>query len=252
MKHTESDVKVYRTSDYSIFSRIKGNRQLNANKIRKMVRDIKNGQDLLSDFPILTTNGGTRLEVIDGQHRLEAARQTKKPIFYIIRSHSMELDRMARFNSLQEKWKPSDFINCYIEKGVSDYKKLQDFLDSYGVPISVALNLLHYGVTGGDVGVKDDISEMFRKGEFRVKHMKQAVEIITECKKFDAFTGWNTRPFIVAISKILGADKCDFDELVDKFNSDHRQMARHANAKGYLTNLEQIYNKGYSKRRVIF
>jgi len=252
MKHTESSVKVYVTTDYKQFNRIKGNRELNKVKIKKIVRDITHGNNLLPDFPILVTPGNSKLDVTDGQHRLEAAVQTKKLIYYIIRKEDLSLDKMARFNSLQEKWKPKDFINCYIEKGINDYKRLRDFVDQYGVPISVALNLLAYGVTGGDAGAKEDIAEMFRRGEFRCKHWKQAVEIIEECRKFSAFAGWNTRPFIVAISRILGADQCDFDELVEKFTSDPRQLQRHSNTKQYLTNLENIFNKGYHKRRTIF
>jgi hypothetical protein len=252
MKHQQSPIIIYMTDDFKIFNRIKGNRDLNHLKIKKMVRDIKNGTNLLPDFPILVSQGEMKLNVIDGQHRLEAAKQTKRPVYYIIRKEQMELHNMARLNSLQEKWKPKDFIQCYIEKGISDYKKLDEFIALYNVPISVALNLLAYGVTGGDTGANEDITEMFRRGSFRCKHWKQAVEIIEECRKFAAFAGWNTRPFIVAISRILGADQCDFDELVKKFSEDPRQLQRHSNAKQYLTNLENIFNKGYHKRRTIF
>lgn len=252
MQHKESTVKVYTTSDYKIFNRIKGNRGLNRLKIKKIVRDIKNGNDLLPDFPILVSEGELKLSVIDGQHRLEAAVQTKRPLYYIIRREELSLEKMARFNSLQEKWKPRDFINCYIEKGIGDYRKLDDFVEMYSVPVSVALNLLAYGVTGGDRGAANDVAELFKKGEFRCKHWKQAVEIMDECKRFSAFDGWNTRPFIIAISKVLGADLCDFDELVEKFESDPAQLQRQGNTKQYLTNLEQIFNKGYHKRRTIF
>jgi hypothetical protein len=247
MSYVKSKIDVFVTTDYKIFNRIKGNRGLNLGKIRKIVRDIKNSNNLLPDFPILVSNGGGgagKYDVIDGQHRLEAAVQTKQEVYFIIRKEALALEKMARFNSLQEKWKPADFINCYMEKGINDYKKLNDFVDQYRVPISIALNLLYYGVTGGDGGAQEDIAEMFKKGEFKVKHWKQAVEIIEECRKFEAFDGWNTRPFIVTISKILGADKCDFEELVEKFNAEPRQLLRHSNSKAYLTNLETIYNKG--------
>lgn len=252
MKHEKSQIEVFVTTDYKSFSRKRGNRSLNQLKVKKIIRDIKNGTDLLPDFPILVANGEMRMQVIDGQHRLEAAVQTKRPIYYIIRKEDLELHKMARFNSLQEKWKPKDFINCYIEKGISDYKKLDQFVDQYGLPISVALNLLYYGVTGNDSGASEDIADMFRKGEFKVKHYKQAVEIIEECRRFEAFAGWDSRPFIVTISKILGADQCDFDELVEKFNTDPRQLQRHSSPKGYMNNLEQIFNKGYHKRRTIY
>lgn len=252
MQHTASDVKVYKTFDYRLFSRKKGNRAINQNKVKKIVRDIRHGVNLLPDFPILVSENG-KLDVIDGQHRLEAAVQTKEPIYYIIRRQDMELHTVARFNSLQEKWKPADFINCYIEKGLSDYKKLEGFIGQYGVPVSVALNLLYYGITGRDNGgAGRDITEMFKRGEFVCKHYRQARDIMEQCRAFEAFSGWNTRPFIVAISKILEADLCDFTELADKFNKEPRALERSSSAKAYLVNLEQIYNKGYHKRRNIY
>lgn len=251
MQHKESPVKVYVTSDYRLFDRKRGNRQVNMTKVKKIMRDIRHGVNLLPDFPILVAPG-SKLEVLDGQHRLEAARQTKSPIYYIIRQEELALHTMARFNSLQDKWKPADFIACYIEKGSTDYKKLSNFLDQYDVPVSIALNLLYYGVTGSEGGTKDGMQDLFRKGEFKCLHWRQACDIMDSCKQFSDFGGWNTRPFIIAISRILKADLCDFDELVEKFKKDPRMMDYHSSTKDYLLNLEQIYNKGMHKRRTIY
>jgi len=250
MQHTQSNVTVYVAKTYSQFARIKGNRELNQSKIKKMVRDIKHGIDLLPDFPILVSEEGSKLRVIDGQHRLEAAMETRHPVYYIIRQEQLELEKMAGLNSLQEKWKPADFINCYVERGIQDYKKLQDFIDQYGMPVSVAVRLLTDGIMSNGTG--GQAMEVFRRGEFRVKHWKQAVEIVETCKRFDASKVWNTRPFMVAITRLLQADMCDFDELVEKFIDNPSALDVHGDHKGYLVNLEQIYNKGYKNRRTIY
>lgn len=252
MKHSESSVKVYQTKDYSIFQRIPGNRDMNKLKIKKMVRDIKHGLNFLPDFPILVSPGEYKMHVIDGQHRLEAASQTNQNVYYIIRIKEIEVDHIARINSLQEGWKPIDFINCFIEKGNNNYEKLHEFISTYKLPISVSILLLSSGITGNDSGLQTEIKENFRKGNFEVKHWKQAVEIIEECQRFSVFPGWNTRPFIVAISKILAADLCDFDELVSKVNDNPKDLQKQSNYKQYLKDLESIYNKGYHKRRTIF
>lgn len=252
MNHTASDVKVYVTSDYKMFNRIKGNRILNNLKIKKMVRDMKHGLNFLADFPIVTSVENGKLSVHDGQHRFEAAKQMKKPVYYIIRKETMTLDNMARVNSLQEKWKPRDFINCYIEKGIKDYGVLNDFVDDYGTPVLVAIKLLYQGVTGGDGGATEELRKIFEHGEFKAKHTKQAKEIMETCKLFAQFESWNSRPFIVAITKVLSSDKCDFDELLDKFNKYPEMLTKHGTAKDYLVNLEQIYNKGKHKREVIY
>lgn len=250
MQHTPSSITVYVAKTYGQFSRIRGNRQLNQQKIKKMVRDIKHGINLLPDFPILVSQEGTKLRVIDGQHRLEAAMETKSQVYYIIRQEQLTLEKMARLNSLQEKWKSSDFINCYIEQGIQDYKKLMDFIDTYGTPISVSVKLLSNGVVSD--GTSSDLMESFRRGEFRVKHWKQAVEIVETCRRFDASKAWNTRPFMVAITRLLQSDLCDFDELVQKFTENPTALEMHGDFKGYLVNLERIYNKGYKNRRTIY
>lgn len=253
MLHTVSVVKVYVTTDYKKFQRVRGNRVLNQGKIRKMVKDIESGLDFLPDFPIVTSKIETKLEINDGQHRFEAAVQTNKPVYYIIRNTNMKLDEMARVNSLQEKWKPKDFVNCYIEKGVKDYGVLEDFVDQYGLPIKMAAKLLYYGVTGANEGGGNDaFSKLFEHGEFKAKHLKQATEIMEACKRFAKFDAWNSGPFIVAITKILGADKADFDKLVEKFDKNADMLEHQGSAKGYIFNLEQIYNKNSHKREVIY
>jgi hypothetical protein len=250
MQHTPSNITVYVTSNYRQFTRIRGNRELNQTKVKKMVRDIKHGVNLLPDFPILVSEEGAKLRVIDGQHRLEAATETKQPVYYIIRQEQLELVKMARLNSLQEKWKPRDFIACYIEQGIKDYEKLQDFIAKYETPISMSVRLLSNGVVSD--GTASDDMEAFRRGEFKVKHWKQAVEIVETCRLFEASRYWNTRPFMVAITRLLQADKCDFDELIEKFKENPSAITPHGDYKGYLVNLEQIYNKGYKNRRTIY
>jgi len=252
MNHKLSEVKVYETTDYNRFMRINGNRSLNNLKIKKMVKDIGEGLNFLADFPIVTSAYQTKLRVHDGQHRLEAAIKAKKPVFYIIRSE-MKLDEMAKVNSLQEKWKPKDFVNCYIERGNKDYGVLNDFVDQYEVPINVAAKLLFYGVTGAsDSGSSSDFRRMFEVGQFKAKHLKQATEIMESCKLFSDFDGWNSRGFMVAITKILQADKVDFDQLVEKVNKNLDMLEHQKNAKAYIWNLESIWNKGKQKREIIY
>jgi hypothetical protein len=165
----------------------------------------------------------------------------------------MKLDEMAKVNSLQEKWKPKDFVNCYIERGNKDYGVLNDFVDQYEVPINVAAKLLFYGVTGAsDSGSSSDFRRMFEVGQFKAKHLKQATEIMESCKLFSDFDGWNSRGFMVAITKILQADKVDFDQLVEKVNKNLDMLEHQKNAKAYIWNLESIWNKGKQKREIIY
>lgn len=252
MQHEISEIKVFKTTDYRRFDRVKGNRVLNEGKIKKMVRDMRHGLNFLSDFPIVTSDNGKKLQVHDGQHRLEAAIRMKLPVFYIMRTQEMNLTETARINSLQEKWKPRDFIACYIERGIKDYQVLDDFMNQYACPVSVALRLLYYGTAKHDGGAGDTLARSFERGEFKAAHLKQAKDIMDTCRQFEAFEYWNSRPFIAAITRLLAADMCDIDEMVEKFNKNLDMMQKRSTPKDYLLLLENIWNKGKHKREVIY
>lgn len=193
---------------------------------------------------------GGGLEIIDGQHRVEIAKMLGRPVHYIIRK-PLSLHNMAKINSNVEKWKSKDFIRCYIKAGNKNYEKIEDFMDQYGTPLSVSLILLHDGVVKTDGSVQR-LRDQFEKGEFVVKHYKQAIDVVECCQRFEAHKGWNKGSFIAAISRILQADKCNIDDLVEKFLKDPKKLDEHGNYKSYLTNLENIYNTGCQKRYVIF
>lgn len=250
MNHQQSKVTVYSTTDYKAFRKVKGNRELNQTKIKRIIREINHGNDILDEVPILVTESGNVLEIIDGQHRLEIAKHLKRPVHYILQK-KLTLHQVAKINSNVEKWKAKDFINCYIAAGNKNYDKLQEFMDKYQIPLSVSLVLLYNGIIENESG-KETLREAFEKGSYEVKHWRQAVDIAEACMKFNLHNGWNSRAFVVAICRLLQKDVCDIDELVEKFKKDPKKLERHANYKLYLSNLENIYNINKQKRLTIY
>lgn len=247
MTHVESSVKVYFTTNYTIFKAIKGNRLLNETKIKKIISDIKAGLDMLKYYPIVVDEN---MNVIDGQHRLFIAKKLKVNVYYII-SKKIALNEIAKVNSNTEKWNNEDFINCYIVNGNKDYEKLRDFKEKYGFPLSVCQFYLMYGISkdGGD----DDMKELFQQGKFKVRFEKEAIALAEKVELFNRFPKYKSRPFIVAVNKVITAGKCDIEEIAEKYaQQDASALKQQANFKGYLTNLEEVYNYKCSKRKVIF
>ena len=248
MEHIESSIKVYYTLNYSMFKAIRGNRLLNEPKIKRIMNDIKSGTDMLRYYPIVVDEN---MNVIDGQHRLYIAKKLKCNVYYII-SKKATLHEIAKINSNTEKWSNDDFINCYIVNGNKNYEILRDFKDKYRFPLSVCQYLLMYGDAVRDGG-NDDIKQIFQQGKFRVEKQQRATEIAENVLLFSRFKNHKSRTFIVAISKIIHTGKCQLSEIVDKYNQqDESVLKQQANYKGYLTNLEEIYNYKCSKRRLIF
>lgn len=253
MTHSQSKIKVYQTTDYKVFRLVQGNRAINKKKVERIIREISAGNDVLDECPILVAEHGGKLDVKDGQHRLEVARQLKRPVHYIIKAQEMSLYNVAKMNSNTERWKAQDFINCYVQLGNDHYRKIQAFHKKYGISIGLSLLMLTNGTIMGDgSGIRERLTADFEHGTFEVKKYKEACQVAEICKNFEASSAWNTRPFIIAICRILAADKCDFDVLMKKFNRDPSRLTSQASWKAYLTILEEIYNIGNSKRQTIF
>lgn len=251
MKHQESSVKIFFSRNYTDFQLITGNRQLNKAKIKKIRNDIIKGLDVLRYCPILVKENGRWLEIIDGQHRFEVAKEMNSKVWYIVVEDFTLID-IARINSNTEKWKTEDYINCYAAQGNEHYIKLKSFLKETSFPLSVTLRLLSTGKVGGDAGIDTNNSDKFKRGLFEISFQNEATAMVAATQLFENFSARNSRHFIMALDTILKAGKCDVVELVDMYKEGNVKLVKQESVKGYLTNLEEIYNYRMRIRRVIF
>lgn len=248
MQHTESSIRVYFSKDYSQFKMLVGNRELNATKIKKIINDIENGTDVLRYCPIMVTEKNGRLEIIDGQHRFYVSKKIKSPVWYII-AQDMSLYDIAKMNSNTEKWKSKDFVNCYVQLGNDNYSKLQELMDKYPVSISTMIVMLQKGsINDGSGG---STKKGFERGDFVVNHLQFTVDLLETCDRIKSNNRFG-RHFIMAIDKIIRAEKVSIEEVISKINSDPEALEPQGSYKGYLTAIENIYNHKKQKRVVIF
>ena len=70
---------VYQTRDYSKFMRLEGNREVVSKRVVKITKSIQQNGYILN--PIVVNE---KMQVIDGQGRLEALKGLKMPIDYVI------------------------------------------------------------------------------------------------------------------------------------------------------------------------
>lgn len=245
MKHLESSIKVFHTKEYSRFNMITGNRQLNERKIKKIINDIEDGLDVLRYCPVLVKENKGRLDIIDGQHRFYVSRRLNASVWYIL-AEDFTLHQIAKVNSNTERWAAKDYINCYVALDNKHYMELQSFLDSYSMPVTSALCLLHAGAPNSS-----RIKESFEEGKFVAKHASFAREFADLCMLFN-YPDRFSRPFMIALHKVVTGKKIAVEELAEKVNADPSALRHHQNYKDYLVNLETIYNKKKQNRTVIF
>jgi hypothetical protein len=250
LNHVEASVRVYFSTEYGRFKMMNGNRQLNDGKIKRIIREISSGNDVLKYYPIQVRENNDRLDILDGQHRFYISKYLKRPVFYILVSEEKTMTDIAKINSNVEKWKAADYINCYVQQGNKNYEQLRDFMDTYNFVVSVSCKLLYYGNPGVE-GFSEGISSLFQSGGFEVKHFNCALEIAEDCKRFSFFPKWRERSFIIAIYRIKQSGIISLDEIIAAIKKRPEMLTRQATYKEYIWNLEQIINMGKQKRVVL-
>ena len=116
---------IFRTSDYAQFKRLDGNRAIQAQRVKKIVTSIQENGYILN--PIVVNE---RMEVIDGQGRLEALRLLGLPVDYVIATGT-GLEECVALNAYTTSWALSDYIESYCEIGNDNYLRLRDLLKSF-------------------------------------------------------------------------------------------------------------------------
>lgn len=242
--HQPASIKIYYTRDYSRFSFIRGNRNLNEAKIKKIIKDIKEGLDMLRYCPILVNDN---MEIIDGQHRFYVAQKLNSNVWYIICQDASILE-IAKINSRTEKWKNEDFLQCYIDQGNEHYRQLDEFRQKHKLSLTDAITLLATGSvsTGGNQLPK------FKEGDFQVKYLAEAAYLLNLAADFKAFDQYNKRHFLKAIEKLVEAGKYQHSRLVEKFKKNKEELIKRSSYKEYLQDLELLYNKHAQKRETIW
>lgn len=142
------------TKNYSMFRYRFDNREICMSHVRRLMSSIEQDNNLHLN-PIIVND---KFEVIDGQHRLEAAKQLNIPIFYVIDTHFNE-KKMILLNSTQRQWKPQDYMDYWVSHGLEDYKKLKHFVTEVKMTLSNALVWI--------LGKKKNYLAEFKEGRFK-------------------------------------------------------------------------------------
>lgn len=240
--------EILQSKDYHKFAAILGNRNLNMNKIDKICNDVREGFNMLPYYPVIVYKEDDLYKIIDGQHRFEVSKRTENPVYYIV-CENISLKQIATLNSRGEKWKATDFLNCYIKLGIKDYKDVRFLMNAYKVNIKLAVDLLYAFKHHGGAPT----SELFQDGDFRTNHYEETIELLNLVKSiFSRYTFCFDRYLVGAVIKLQQVGKCDFEELKQKINQSPMMMDKQSDLKGYLNNIERVYNFKNSIRRTIF
>jgi hypothetical protein len=201
---------IKKTKDYSKFKFRDDNREkINAVHVQALIASIQS-KNLLELRPICV-NGN--MEVIDGQHRLLAAKSLGVDIYYQ-EDESLQPKDVIKMN-ISKAWRIGDYLNFYWHHKYEEYKKLKTFMDENNLTLKVALNIT--------MGQQHISYTQFKNGEFKfnVEDISSKIDICWETIEFIKRTNGHSphtvsNRFWKALLRIVNHDK--FDEAKWKVN----------------------------------
>lgn len=224
---------ILKTEDHDIFKDITSNREVDRRHVKHLKDAIKE-INLLHINPILVN---INLEVVDGQHRLEAARELELPVYYLV-DDNISKEHIAGLNSNQKNWTILDYVNYYAVERIPEYLVLSDFICQHpSVSISTLLQLLN---PSGERNSKN-----FKAGKLNVSNKEKAKQIL---KDVDAVRNLGIehaydRNFVLALKDAHSVEGYRSEQFLTKLENNRLELFKCAKKTQYLQLIEQIYNK---------
>lgn len=233
METTTEIMNILSTTEYGSFRTLKGNRSLDLSHVEKLKDSMRN------NFLIKPIDVNEHLEVIDGQHRLEACKYLELPVYYIIQK-GWGIEEAQALNIRQKNWTTQDYLNGYCELGFDEYIKFNELVKKYEVlPFSIvfACALLRKNRPNGRVIVK------FKNGNFEFINYEKTEKLLNDiCRIKEFYPGYNKSSFCLAMFRSLCVEGFIFESFLEKLKFRSSDMANCTSIEKFLPVIESIYN----------
>ena len=231
-------MKIQKTKNYKQFKFFKYNRELYMPHVKNLMISLGK-HNLLPFLPILVDK---EMRVLDGQHRLAAAKALKLEIFYIVLNEA-SFEDVLLLNTNSRKWISQDYLNMFCEMRLKDYLILKDFCDKWrlGIPLSI-------GILSGTSPRDGGVYMKFKTGNLKVKDLEKAELLagrVTKLRIFCEDNCWRDREFLRALVKVQ--EKGYFDRLFDNVKASGVKIARQSTWRQYLRSMEVYINRKNKK-----
>lgn len=227
---------IKKTKNYEQFKIMEWNRAVSTSRVSAIKESIEMYGYIPN--PIIVNE---KLEVIDGQGRLQACSELGIPIYYIVVEGIGGTECIA-MNCYQKQWTTRDYIDYYAKRGNSHYIKLQKLIsENEGVSLNVILRALHSPET-----------KTIRKGEFtledadynqaraKLRYIHQIQEVVKHN------VSRSIASIIISLVDYRLISKSRLLEQISKYSFNYRV----SNSEDALEEVQRIYN--YRKKEKAF
>lgn len=220
------------TNKYELFKPVSSNREVDDRHVRKLMEAIRK-KNMLHLNPVVV-NGD--MEVIDGQHRLEAAKRLKLVVYYIKESNIGRND-IAGMNSNKKLWSIMDYVNFFAVEGRKDYQEFSKLCNKF--PQFKPLWMQSLCSSTGRRSTND-----VKQGRIDIGNIDKAeiwAAYLVDYSKYIP-TVYSTR-FIEGSAKFFLEVKYDHALMMTRIAANQDLIQPYIDAKDYAKMLKKIFNK---------
>lgn len=250
-------MKIQTTTNYGQFNFLLANRSINESKVNNLAHEIAlNGLKV----PIIVNE---HLEVIDGQHRLQACKQVQEPLKYFV-SRGATVEDAAAANQAGSNWNKQDWIDYHASRGNQEYLKLQTWIahcKSLGVKsIDAAILFAQNTATEKTLYMKDNeiidhklpgavlLGRNIKVGTWKFGDEGKALELLNSYLHLTKTANWTTKKsFLSTMIRVSRISDFNLNWLLKQIDKYPQKWYNCVNSDGYVSMIEDIYN--YNRNR---
>lgn len=235
--------EVKRTNNYKKFKNLKGNRDVAPSRVRKIVESINKVGYITS--PVIVNE---KMEVIDGQGRLQALEYLGLPVEYIVHKGA-GIEECLSMNIHQSNWTIRDYIKSYADRGNQSYMYTQKLIDDFA-DISILAVIMATQQT-------NKIQKKIYNGELLVSEYqyniaRERLEYLRQCLNRITYKNGSKSYLEFAILVCTTIDEIDLDRLQKKLEERNSIMKNWNSIATCLQSIEDIYNEKLSRPIFIY
>jgi hypothetical protein len=232
--------KIYDSKQYDAF-KLSNNRPVDRKRVEQLKKDMQ-VSDYGKSFPIIISKNGV---VRDGQHRFTARKELKLPIYFHVSEQTLNLDAVAKTNSMQKAWSTDDHILSRARSGNKTFQAIENFAISNDLKASQAISFFR-----GDGS--SDIRKGILRGEIvdiAQSQINEAQKILNIWKSFRVYIPkMDYRSAVSACKRLVKTRGYNHDRMIHQINKNPRRFVPCVDSEMYLQMFEEVYNYEFHKK----
>lgn len=234
--------QILKTKDYSQFSLLKENRDINDRNYGKLVASMK--EELLV-IPIVVNE---QMQIIDGQHRFTACKELKLPIYYFM-VEGYGIDQVRRANMVGANWTKNDYLNMYVSRNEKAYIEFKGLIVRHGLSVTNMLKIFAK-VQGNSQAL---MGKDFDEGTLTLDGLDEVVEFLIALNDFDFFEDYKRTSFTIAFIELYFHPDYNHEIMKTRLIRGQSRFEKKSTAGEYLAMLtKDVYSFGAVKEPLYY